>query len=158
MYKFRDHVVPQIYKPYIFHSWRRSLRSHHLLPPATINQKYLAPRLSLECTSCPVVPPWEPCLRIHPWQNMCFGDHLNRIDDLTPLRPLYELLRCCNQVPRVTHLAMDAQDKPRQVCEFRCILTLPLSICGPLPLPWGSPCPSSSMASFEPTFAHTHII
>ena len=147
MYKFRDHVVPQIYKPYIFHSWRRSLRSHHLLPPATVNQRYLAPRLSLECTSCPVVPPWEPCLRIHPWQNMCFGDHLNRIDDLTPLRPLYELLRSCNQVPRVTHLAMDAQDRPRQVCESRCILTPPLSICGPLPLPWGSPCPSRSMAS-----------
>ena len=104
MYKFRDHVVPQIYKPYIFHSWRRSLRSHHLLPPATVNQRYLAPRLSLECTSCPVVPPWEPCLRIHPWQNMCFGDHLNRIDDLTPLRPLYELLRSssCDGGPRQT--------------------------------------------------------
>ena len=125
MYKFRDYVVSQIYKPYTFHSWGRSLRSHDLLPPGTVNQRHLAPHLSLECTSCPLVPCWEPCLRIHPWQSMCFGDHLNRIDDLTPLRPLYELLRFWNQVPRVTHLAMNAQDKPRQVCEFSCILPLP---------------------------------
>ena len=96
-------------------------------PPATlaIYQRLLTPPLPLKCTFCPLFPLWEPFLRMQTWGSMCLGDHLDWIHDWTLLRPLYKLLRFWRQVPRATHLENNAQDKPRLVCTFPCLLTLP---------------------------------